>query len=682
MNTLLIGVTFASALVATWAYAEQPVAAAHLASGIDTQYIDDTVRAQDDFYRHVNGKWLASTEIPADKGRYDALAQVTDTVQGQLQAIVQGLEKSTDANDPDQKKIADLYASFMDQATLEQLGVKPLTAEFARIEAPTNKNQIAALIAHFNRMGVTAPYTPQVHQDAKDPARYVFDVEQDGLGMPDRDYYFGNDTKLKQIRELYAQHVMKMLTLAGDRFAAQHTRNIIALEAALAKVQWTEVENRDSVKSYNKLTFNQLTGLAPGYDWKAYLSDSGVTGKTDYLIISQPSYIAAFNKILRETPLSTWKTYFRWHLLSDFAPYLSKPFVDEHFAFYGAVLRGLRQNKPRWQLGIQLLNTSVGEGLGKIYIARYFPPESKARMEQLVSNLLAAYRADIDTLDWMSPQTKDRAKDKLAQYATKIGYPANWRDYSALHFLRGDLVGNVIRANAFEYNRNINKLGRPVDRTEWDMFPQTVNAHYDPERNEIVFPAAVLQPPFFNAKADDAANYGSAGAMIGHEISHGFDDQGSKYDGSGTLLSPPGWFTQADLDKFTAKTHALVAEYSAYSPVPGYPVNGELTLGENIADNAGLAVAYKAYRLSLAGKDAAVIDGLTGDQRFFMAFAQAFRGKTRENEAIMRIKLDPHSPEEIRGTVPEMNLTPFYKAFGVKEGDKMYLPPDRRVTIW
>ncbi len=682
MNKQLLAAIVSGALIVKSPYAEQSVGATSLVSGIDTQYIDDAVRAQDDFYQHVNGKWLASVKIPADRGRYDVMAEVTNSVQTQLQKIVTQLAKDADAAHPDEEKIAYLYASFMDEAALDGLGLKPLDAEFARIVALKDKGQIPSLIAHLSRIGVAAPFVPQVHQDAKDATRYVFDLQQDGLGLPNRDYYLAQDPKLIQVRTLYGQHVQKMLMITGDQGAAQDAKNIIALENTLAEAQWSEVENRNAAKTYNKVELSNLSRLAPGYDWTAYLSESRVAGKIDYLIISQPSYITSFSQILKRTPLSVWKSYFRWHLLSEFAPYLGKPISQEHFAFYGTVLRGLERDKPRWQLGVELLNSSIGEGLGKIYVARYFPPESKTRMELLVKNLLGAYRADIDSLEWMSPQTRDRAKDKLAKITAKIGFPTRWRDYSALKFVRDDLVGNVIRAHEFEYERNINKLGQPVDRTEWDMLPQTVNAHYDAERNEIVFPAAVLQPPFFNAMADDAANYGAAGAAIAHEISHGFDDQGSQYDGNGTLLDAPGWFTAADLDKFKVKAQALVAQYSAYEPVPGYPVNGELTLGENIADNAGLAIAYKAYKLALGAKEASVIDRLTGDQRFFMSFAQIFRGKTRQSEAIMRIKLDPHAPEEVRGTVPERNLAPFYEAFGVRSGDKMYLPPERRVTIW
>ncbi len=651
-------------------------------AGIEMQYIDHSVRPQDDFYRYVNGKWLDLTEIPPDKGRYGAFDKLQDDSQDQLRGIIEGLQASTAPKDPEQQKIADLYASFMDEAALQQLGLKPLDAELARIDALKDKADIPALIAHFNEIGVTAPYTPVVHQDARDSTKYVFDLGQDGLGMPDRDYYLQNNPQLEKIRTAYGAYVHKIMNLAGDPQAARDAKDIVALETALARVQWTKVQNRDPVKTYNKYPYAKLASLAPGYDWKAYLADSGVQDKTDYLIVSQPSYITAFDHIMHATALPVWKAYFRWHLLNDYAPYLNKGFVDAHFGFYGMSLRGIQQDRPRWKRGVSLMDGAIGEALGKLYVARYFPPASKARMDQLVNNLIAAYRADISTLDWMGPQTRQKAEDKLSKLTVKIGYPVKWRDYSALQIAKGDLVGNVMRANEFEYQRNLNKIGKPVDRTEWEMTPQTVNAYYDPEHNEIVFPAAILQPPFFNPKADDAVNYGGIGAVIGHEISHAFDDQGSQYDGDGNLLNPPGWFTKADLAHFKAKTHALVTQYSAYTPVPGYHVNGELTLGENIADNSGLAIAHKAYQLSLNGQPAPMIDGLTGDQRFYMGWAQVWRSKSRENQEILLIKSDPHSPAQIRGTVPEMNQAAFYAAFGVKPGDKMYLAPDQRVTLW
>jgi putative endopeptidase len=687
MNKLLFGAACACFVAGCSKAPELPRQAAapavpSLISGIDVQYVDDSVRPQDDFFKHINGKWLATTEIPADKPSYGSFDQLFDDSEAQLRSIVDGLQNSSASKDADQHRIADLYASFMDEPALEGLGLRPLDAELKTINALKDKKEIAGLIAHFNQIGVTAPYTPVVHQDAKDSSRYVFDLGQDGLGMPDRDYYLQHNEKMEQARKQYGLYVEKMLTLAGDKIAARDGKDIVALETELAKVQWTKVENRDPVKTYNKVKFEKLNALAPGYDWQSYLADSGVRGKTDYLVISQPSYISGFNKLLQKTPLPVWKAYFRWQLLNDFAPYLSKSFVDERFAFYGTALNDIPQNRPRWKRGIALVENSVGESLGKLYVAQYFPPEAKARIDQLVQNLLAAYKADIDTLDWMSPQTKQKAKEKLAKFTTKIGYPSKWRDYSALQIAKDDLTGNVIRARSFEYNRNLNKLGKPIDRDEWGMTPQTINAYYNAEMNEIVFPAAILQPPFFNPKADDAVNYGGIGGVIGHEISHGFDDQGSQYDGDGNLLSAPGWFTKEDLDKFKAKTHALVEQYAAYEPVPGYHVNGELTLGENIADNSGVAIAYKAYKLSLGNKQAPIIDGLSGDQRFYAGWAQVWRGKTRTNALVVRIKTDPHSPDAVRGTVPEMNQAPFYDAFGVKEGDKMYLRPENRVSLW
>ena len=571
----------------------------------------------------------------------------------------------------------------MDESRVEASGSRPIEAELARIDALKDKKEIPALMGHLNQIGVDAPYTPQVHQDNREPTKYIVDLGQSGLGLPDRDYYLlDNDAKLKALRGEYSKHVAKMLALAGDASAAADAKDILALETALAKVQWTKVENRDPIKTYNKFEFAKLAGLAPGYDWTAYLNAAGIAGKTDYLIVSQPSYIAGFNRAVQETPLPVLKTYLKWHVISAAAPYLSKPFVDENFAFYGTALRGIPENEPRWKRGIELVNDSIGEALGRLYVAKYFPPANKARMERLVGNLLEAYRQSLDTLDWMGADTKTKAKEKLAKFTPHIGYPNKWRDYSSLTIARDDLFGNVIRATVFEYNRNIAKLGKPIDLEEWGMTPQTANAYYNPELNEIVFPAAILHTPFFDVNADDAVNYGGIGAVIGHEISHGFDDQGSRYDGDGKLLDPPGWFTTEDHKRFTARTEALVAQYDAYEPIPGYHVNGKLTLGENIADNSGLAIAFKAYKISLNGQPAAIIDGFTGDQRFFMGWAQVWRGKYREYEQIRRIKVDPHSPPSVRGVAPVKNQSAFFDAFDIKEGDKMFLAPAKRVTIW
>jgi putative endopeptidase len=657
-------------------------AAPALVSGVDLQYIDDSVRVQDDFYKHMNGKWLSATEIPADKGSYDSFDVLYDSSLVQVKSIVEGLLKSVDTSDPDQQKIADLYASFMDEAKLETLGLHPLDAEFAKIDAMKSTKDIPALIAHLVQIGAGTPYTPAVHLDNKDPTRYVFDMQQSGLGMPDRDYYLLNDDKMKQARTAYGKHVEKMLTLAGDKNAAAEAAAIVALETKIAKIQWTRVETFDPIKAYNKVDIAKLGTLAPGYDWQAYLSAAGVVGKTDYVIVSQPSYLTAFAKLTEQTPLATWKSYFRWQLLSNAARFLSKPFVDESFAFNGTVLQGIPENRARWKRGLSLMEITIGEGLGKLYVKQYFPPAAKERADALIKNMLTAYKQDIDNLDWMSPETKQKAQEKLAKFNPKIGYPKKWRDYSNLTIDKNDLIGNVIRGQLFEYQRSIGKLGAAVDRDEWTMTPQTVNAYYNPEMNEIVFPAAILQPPFFDPKADDAVNYGGIGGVIGHEISHGFDDQGSQYDGIGTLLSPPGWFSQADLDKFKAKTKALVAQYSVFEPVPGYHLSGELTLSENIADNAGIATAFKAYKLSLGGKTSAVLDGMTGEQRFFAGWARAWRGKARPDSLIVGIKTDPHSPAYVRGTVPESNMNAFFETFGIKEGDKMYRAPDQRITLW
>jgi predicted metalloendopeptidase len=678
-NWMLLAIALPAAALAAEPAPATPMAQS---SGIQIQYLDTAVRPQDDFYRYVNGRWLDQTQIPGDKSSYDAFDILGDDAQVQLHAILEELQTSADALGPEQRKMADLYASFMDEATVGRAALHPLAAEFARIDAITNKSGIAALIAHFNRIGVSAPLGTSVQQDARDSTQYAFGLQQDGLGLPDRDYYLQKDAKLLAIRKQYMEHIARMLALAGQADPAVQARDIVALETALARVQWTRVQNRDPVKTYNKLAFAKLPALARNYDWSAYLADTGVADKARSVIVGQPSYLKGLDALIRATPLATWRAYFRWHLLNDYTPYLGAALVEEHFAFYGKVLRGVDQIEPRWKRAVRLVDGQIGEALGSIYVARHFPASSQARMIQLVNNLLDAYREDVTTLEWMSPATRAKALDKIARFTRKIGYPDRWRDYTALRFARDDLAGNVMRGNTFEFERNLNKLGQPIDRNEWDMTPQTINAYYNPAQNEIVFPAAILQPPFFNPAADDAANYGAIGAVIGHEISHGFDDEGSQYDGNGNLLDAPGWFTRSDLARFTERTHSLVTQYSAYAPVPGYPVNGQLTLGENIADNSGLAIAFKAYHRSLGGAPAPVIDGFSGDQRFFLGWAQAWRGKIRDNQAILLIKSDPHSPDQIRGQVPERNLAAFHDAFRIGPGDRMYLAPDKRVTLW
>jgi len=682
--TLSVLATFAHAGDATKAAATTAVAASAQAapvSGIDTQFIDTSVRPQDDFFTYLNGKWLKTTEIPADKSSWGTFAKLRDDTQPQLLGIIEAAQKDPNKKTgTDVQKIGDLYASFMDEARLETLGVKPLSSELQRIRTLKDKKGLPNLIAHLSKIGVATPYGVRVGQDARASTKYATYIGQGGLGMPDRDYYLKlDDKRMADTRAKYEAHVAQILTLAGEKNAAEQAKAIVAFETELAQVQWTKVENRDPVKRYNKMSVTELAALTPGYDWNAALAAAGVGNKLEYVIVAQPSYLTGFNKVVEKTDLATLKSYFEWQLLREYSPYLSKAFVDANFAFYGTVLTGVSENRPRWKIGVSTVEGALGEALGRQYVTKYFPAERKARMEELVKNVTAAYAQSIETLDWMTPATKKEAQAKLAKFTPKVGYPNKWRDYSKLSIVKDDLVGNVKRASEFAYNRNINKLGKPIDREEWGMTPQTVNAYYSSSMNEIVFPASILQPPFFDMRADDAVNYGAIGAVIGHEIGHGFDDKGSQSDGDGNLRD---WWTKEDRAAFQARADMLVKQYNGYSPIPGYNVNGELTLGENIGDNSGLAIAYKAYKISLKGQPAPVIDGLTGDQRFFMGFGQVWRSKMREAQQIVQVKTDPHSPGQFRANGTVMNHPAFYEAFGVKEGDKMYLAPKDRVTIW
>jgi putative endopeptidase len=661
--------------------ADNATPAAKRGSGVETQYIDSSVRAQDDFFTYLNGKWLKTTEIPADRSSWGTFMKLRDDTQPQLLGIIEADQKDTHKKaGSDTQKIGDLYASFMDEKQLDALGYKPLAGELNRIRTLKDKKALPALIGHLSIIGVATPYGIGVAQDAKESTRYATYIRQGGLGMPDRDYYLKtDDAKMMATKAKYQEHVARVLALAGDKDAEARARAIVGFETELAKVQWTKVELRDPNKSYNKMDVAQLNALTPGYDWKAALAAGGVGNKASYVIVGQPSYLAGFNQVLANTDLETVKAYFQWQLLREYSPYLSQAFVNEDFDFYGKTLTGVDENRPRWKRGVGTVEEALGEALGREYVAKYFPPERKARMEEMVKNILAAYKESIDHLDWMGADTKKEAQAKLAKFTPKIAYPNQWRDYSKLTIKSDDLVGNVMRAATFAHNRNVDKLGKPIDREEWGMSPQTVNAYYNARMNEIVFPAAILQPPFFDANADDAVNYGGIGAVIGHEIGHGFDDKGSQSDGNGNLRN---WWTKEDEARFKAKTDMLVKQYDAFEPLPGYHVNGALTLGENIGDNSGLSIAYKAYKLSLHGQPAPVIDGLTGDQRFFMGWGQVWRSKMRDAQQIVQVKTDPHSPGLARANGTLRNQAAYYEAFGVKEGDKMYLKPEDRVTIW
>ena len=650
-----------------------------LGSGIDRSTFDPAVRPQDDFFRSVNGGWLAATPIPPDRSRIGVTSTLRDTTEARLRALIE--EAARTRVDADAARIGDLFESFVDEAAVERAGLGALVTELAAIDALSSADALGAAMGRLDRLGVELPIGFYITLDSRDTSRHVPWLAQGGLLLPDRDYYLvEGDERFAQARAALAAYVARLLALSGAPGDPQaDAEAVVALETALARSQWTRVENRDPLKTYNPMPTAALATLAEGFDWPGYLATTGLAPRTTQIVVRQPNYLPAFASLARSTPLPVWKAYLRSHLLHAYAAYLAKAYVDARFAFSGTTLRGTTENLPRWKRGVELVQQSAGEALGKVYVARHFPPAAKARMEALVANLLDAYRDSIASLDWMSAATKQEAQAKLAAFRPKIGYPARWIDYGRLEIRRGDLVGNVVRARTFEAERQVAKLGAPVDRDEWRMLPQTVNAYYNAAFNEIVFPAGILQPPMFDADADDAVNYGAIGAVIGHEISHGFDDRGSQFDRNGALRF---WWTREDRDRFTAKTRILVDQYSAFSPVPGYAVNGELTLGENIADNSGLEIAYKAYRRSLGGRPAPVIDGMTGDERFFYGFAQSWRGKAREAALVAQLKSDPHSPNELRVNGTVRNHPAFYATFGVRPGDGMYLPPDKRVSIW
>ena len=645
-------------------------------SGIQTADMNKTARAQSDFFEYANGAWLRKVQIPQDRSRYGVDVMMAEQSLVQLRELIEGTRNSSD---PDARKVADLYDSFMDEARIEQQGVKPLQPELELIDAIKSADEIGTLMAQLDRLGVATPIGIFVAPDAKRSTDYALWFSQGGLGLPDRDYYLSDDAKLLGFRTKYREHVAKMLTLLGDAHAGDEAGRILALETALAKIQWTRVANRDPQKTYNPRSLAQLKELAPSIDWRSYLEKGGVPDPLPTMIVRQPDYLQGLSGLIKSTPLPTWKEYFRYQLLSGSAPYLTRALVDEDFAFTQGALRDTPKNQERWKRGCELVDQLIGEASGKLYVAKYFPPKAKARIDDLVANLLKAYAQSVDQLSWMSEATKVEARAKLRKINVKIGYPRRWRDYSKLVISPTDLPGNVKRGVKFENDRKLAQLGGPIDRDEWQMTAPTVNAYYDPQLNEIVFPAGILQLPVFNPDAEGAFNYGATGATIGHEISHGFDDEGSQFDSDGNLRD---WWTAEDHAKFKAKTDKLVAEYNGFEPVPGFHVNGELTLGENIADIAGIEIAYKAYIASLNGRAPPVIDGMSADQRFYIGYAQSWLSKTRDAALIELVKSNPHSPEKYRVNGVVVHMPSFYDAFAVKRGDKMYLRPEDRVTLW
>lgn len=644
-------------------------------SGIDRVGMNLQVKPGDDFFEYANGNWLKTAEIPADQTAWGSFSILQEQNLERLHAIAQD---AVGARDADRARVGALYAAFMDEQGIAAHGLQPLARELAAIAALDDHAAIAAYFGHASVIGVASPLGLWVDQDERDASRYILHLEQGGLGLPDRDYYFDTSERGQAVLTKYREFIARLLTLADHPEPAAAAARIIGIETRLAGHQWSRLDNRDAEKTYNRYDAAQLRALLHSYELEDFLQAQHLA-LPEAVIVRQPSYAQAVDQLFREVPPELWRDYLQVRLLSAYAPYLPTAFEELHFDFYQRTLNGQAEPRERWKRAIETLNGQLGELLGKLYVEKHFPPAAKARMEALVGNLLEAYRISISQLDWMGPKTRARALEKLDRFTAKIGYPKRWRDYGALQLAKDDLVGNVLAIQAFNHDYEVGKLGRPVDRDEWFMPPQQINAYYNPGMNEIVFPAGILQPPFFNLDADDAVNYGAIGAVIGHEIGHGFDDQGSKYDGDGNLNN---WWTERDRERFEARTRALIAQYDQYEALPGRKVNGALSLGENIGDLGGLGIAFNAYRMSLAGAADPVIDGFSGEQRVFLGWAQAWRMKRRDELAERLLRVAPHAPPQFRVNGVVRNIEAFYRAFEVRPGERLYLPPEERVKIW
>jgi predicted metalloendopeptidase len=649
-------------------------------SGIDRANFDTSVPPGQDFFQYVNGNWIKNNPIPPDYSRWGSFPELHERDLQELKQIFDQLQSAANSLDEDQRKLRDFYATAMDEARLQRDGTSPLKGEFERIAATANTDDLAKLIAHLHSTGVVPLFAFRVSQDEKNSTQYIVSLSQGGLSLPERNYYVATDADSKAIRAKFHDHVVKMLRLLGDSEtdAAAGADVVMRIETRLAEKSRTPVELRNVEKRYNKKTREQLKTLCPHFDWDLYFKTIGVKGRDD-VIVGEPEFLERVNELLGSVSMADWKTYLRWQLLDETAAYLSDDFANQNFEFNGRTLRGQKQIEARWKRAVTIIDRLLGEDLGKIYVEKYFPPEAKRRMQDLVRNIIEAYRERIRTRDWMNDQTKGHALAKLDKVMQKIGYPDKWRDYSALRIETDSYVQNVMRARNFNFNYRLSKLGGPIDRGEWGMTPPTVNAYYNPTMNEIVFPAGILQPPFFDRDADDAVNYGAIGAVIGHELTHGFDDQGSLFNADGNMKN---WWTPDDKKRFHDKAEALAGQYDRCVALDDLHVNGHLTLGENLADLGGLTIALAAYHRSLEGKPAPTIDGFTGDQRVFIGFAQIWRSNNSPQNLRVRLRTDPHSPEHFRCNVPVSNLTAFYEAFGIKEGNPMYRPPQDRVEVW
>ena len=649
-----------------------------LSSGIIKKNMDLSVKPGDDFFKYVNGIWLANTVIPADKSNYGGFSILRDEAQDDVMAIINSSAEGDFTAGSDEQKVGGLYSSYMDMEKRDALGVTPIKSEIARIDAIKNYDELAVYFARASKYSLAAPFAVGQYVDFKNPETYMLYSFQAGLGLPDREYYFKEDEANQIIRTAYVKHVAKMFDLAGLGNGESNADLIMELESTLAKQHMKKEQTRDMVALYNKLSQTELAELMPNFNWTAFLQEAKFPN-LDGLVVMQLDYMKSLDGIIQTTSIDDWKVFLQWGLINASATRLTSELDQANFEFYSKVLRGVEEQRPQWRRAVSLVNNNVGEIIGKVYVKKHFPPQAKERMLQMVNNLLKAYENSIKNIDWMTEETKIQALDKLSKFTPKIGYPDKWRDYSLLTVDENDLFGNLQRSAEAQYQQMLEKQNGPVQKHEWGMNPQTVNAYYNPPMNEIVFPAAILQPPFFNMEAEDAVNYGGIGAVIGHEIGHGFDDAGSTFDGDGVLRD---WWTDADKAEFKARTAKLIAQYDSYEALEGLNVNGEFTLGENIGDLGGISIALKAYQLSLEGKAAPVLDGFTGEQRVFLGFGQVWLNKYRDEALRSQIETDPHSPSSFRANGSVRNVPEFYKAFNVSESDALYLPPEERVKIW
>lgn len=647
-------------------------------SGIDTAVLSDTLSPGDDFYLYANEKWLEKTEIPADKSNYGIFTVLDDQTRKQVRALIESSAESKGTPGSAAQKVGDLYRSVLDVPARNAAGIKPIQGLLADVAEIKRADELAAIMGTLRQAGVAAPLIPYVSVDAKNSDQYTVYLSQSGLTLPDRDYYLEDEERYIELRQKLGEYVKDMLTLIDHEDPERAAKTILDLETKIAKIHWSKTENRDPIATYNKRTPAEVDAMTGSFNWYAFAEAADLMTQKE-LIVRQPTYAEALATVFAETSIQQWQDYLTFHTLDAYASGLTETLEKRHFDFHDTAVSGVTEQQPLWKRGVNVTGSVLGELVGQLYVEEHFKPAAKERMQQLVDNLKLAFKARIQTLPWMGKGTKKQAMEKLSKFTAKIGYPDKWKDYSKLTIGKGVLGDHLIASAEFEYQYNLDKLNGPIDRDEWHMTPQTINAYYNPTMNEIVFPAAILQPPFFNMEADDAVNYGGIGAVIGHEFSHGFDDKGSKYDGNGNLRM---WWTQEDRDAFEERAEGLVEQYNEYEPVEGNFVNGKLTLGENIGDLGGLSVAYAAYQISLDGKPADVIDGLTGDQRFFLAWSQNWRRLYREQELLRRLIVDPHSPSQYRVNGIVRNMDAWYKAFDIKDGDKLYLKEDERVRIW